>query len=78
MVWRRVKQEAVEGPPSIPDLNRRSGRIPALPDYSLNGTDNQVAPGFVVQIFATGGGQTDPPGDAQSPAGITIVIGSAP
>jgi hypothetical protein len=31
MVWRRVKQEAVLRPPSIPGLIRRSGRIPALP-----------------------------------------------
>jgi uncharacterized protein (TIGR03437 family) len=31
-------------------------------DYSVNGPNNPAARGTVVQIFATGGGQTNPPG----------------
>jgi uncharacterized protein (TIGR03437 family) len=52
-------------------------------DYSLNGDGNPAAAGSVVAVYATGGGQVDPPdstgattgGIARVPGTVTATIG---
>ena len=56
-------------------------------DYSVNGPGNRAAPGSVIQIFATGEGQTNPPGvDGKLATGalpapnlpVSVTIGGLP
>ena len=46
--------------------------LAALPDGSLNSRENPVAPGGILVMYATGEGQTDPPGDAGILAGAPL------
>lgn len=55
-------------------------------DYSMNSTDNPAAQGSVITVYATGGGETDPPdstgstavGTARVTATVTATIGGQP
>ena len=60
----RITLAVADSSPGIFSVNQ-SGQGPGAIlnlDFSLNSPDNPVAPGGAVQIFLTGGGQTDPPG----------------
>ena len=60
----RIKLAVAGSSPGIFSVNQ-SGQGPGAIlnlDFSLNSPDNPVAPGGAVQIFLTGGGQTDLPG----------------